>query len=483
MNDRRPPDVDVANVEADNTNAIRDAMTSNPAASAFAMTAAAILIGGRPQFNDAQRRRLEWLRNRNGPGYVWTAKSQLPAKCRFAVVIEPPNGIQLERLLAALADDAVVVVPCGEDPAYDRLKSRLVAFGTVGVGGATGPHQMWWGGPRPLVPRPLSVGAGSPDTASAVLTVARRTGQACDESPLESPPLVPDTPVRDGTLAECILTKWQSNDDPVIWIDGGFRSPADMPEIEPIDCDFAVFKRHRWLFDTDLLYFGRRHPAGVLLRAWAVFCRQFPGLDARILLDQAWCLVTSQLSLDTFWLPSARDRGEALPGSSPTVDRGEYSDLEFHGDACPADQFLRGRLKTARAAGRTGFPEVLLSVPAASGSDKRAIAIIRDVDVEESYALGTLIEALAQAFATDPGGFRQLEIAICTRREDLYAALQSAPVDRALVVTPKHRIAADTFRRLAEANEAIVIAPASVVVDLGARRNRLVTAEAGSETP
>ena len=52
------------------------------------------------------------------------------------------------------------MIPFGENPAFDFLKSKLTEFGTVGACGADGPHELWWGGvswqesadtPTPLV--------------------------------------------------------------------------------------------------------------------------------------------------------------------------------------------------------------------------------------------------------------------------------------------------------------------------------------------
>jgi hypothetical protein len=381
--------------------------------------------------NAAQRRRLGWLARRRGAPFFWTGRQPLPDGCRFAVLIDPPGRVPLELAGAALADDGVLVIPCGEDPAYDALKSRLTPFGTVGADGARGPHQLWWGG------RDWREFARAEQVAMPPLVAM---------SPDDNEPLRGDEP-----MAERLLGLWRTRAQPLLWM---VRPPEPGPGLgvlPALDCDFAVCRAARCRFETHTIHVGRRPAAETLLLTWVYLCNRFPTVDAAYLLDQAWCLATSQSGLDTIWLPA----GDADP-----VHRAD-DDVN---DARPAA--LPERLQAARRAERTGPPELAMASGVTSG--RRVLAVVRDAHAHGSGALAATLEALACAFVADPADYRQLELVLCTTRDELHAAFGTAAVDSVLVVAPARPIPIDTFRRLADDSRLcpVVASPPLQVFDI-----------------
>src|SRR5215471_7952551 len=91
----------------------------------------------------AQRRRLSWLVDRFGAPRLHDGSDQQHG---VVIVLEPPTGTGAELFARALDDGTIVVIPFGENPAFDFLKAKLTDFGTVGSCGAEGPHELWWGG-------------------------------------------------------------------------------------------------------------------------------------------------------------------------------------------------------------------------------------------------------------------------------------------------------------------------------------------------
>jgi hypothetical protein len=377
--------------------------------------------------NAAQRRRLAWLAAHRGAPFLWAGRQPLPDGCRFAVLVDPPGRVPLELAGAALADDGVLVIPCGEDPAYDALKSRLTPFGTVGADGARGPHQLWWGG-------------------RDWRKFARM--ERVDARPLVSvSPDENEPPRSDEPLAERLLGLWRTRTQPLLWTDRPHDPGPGLGVLPALDCDFAVCREARCWFEMHTLHVGRRPAAETLLLTWVYLCNRFPTVDAAYLLDQAWCLATSQGGLDTIWLPA---------GDAGLVHR--------TGDDRPVA--LPERLQMARRAERTGPPELAMASRVTNG--RRALAVVRDAHACGSGALAATLEALAGAFAADPADYRQLEVMLCTSRDELHAAFGTAAVDSVLVAAPAHPVPADTFRHLADDSRLcpVVASPPLQVFDI-----------------
>jgi hypothetical protein len=359
--------------------------------------------------NPAQCRRLNWLASRQGAPFVWAGRQPLPDKCRFVVAVEPPGRLQLERVDRAIASDAVLAIPCGEDPAYDELKTRFTCFGTVGADGADGPHQFWWGGNTP-----------------------RHVLRAGDVAATAAPP--PDIgSCLEAPLAERLLSLWQASSQPVVWTDHARDEGARVAKPSAFDCDFAVRRLDDGRLSAAALYFGRRPAAAALLLTWEKFSRIFRKVDDMQLLDQAWRLVTSQTPLDTLWLPEFHD--DVARKSAPSCIR-EWTVA------------MAEWPQSTHPAARTGPPE--LSMRGAAATGRSALAIVRDSQSRGSRALASTVESLAHAFATDSADYCQLEVALCATRHELQAAFAAASVDSVLVVTPAHAITDDIFRKLAD---------------------------------
>ncbi|MDQ2081635.1 hypothetical protein RA307_15725 [Xanthobacteraceae bacterium Astr-EGSB] len=382
--------------------------------------------------NTQQRRRLAWLAARLGTPFVWTGLRPAPEECRLLVVVEPPGRLQLERLDQTLAQDGALVIPCGEDSAYDALKSRLSGFGIVGADGTEGPHQLWWGGHAGRNAKCTIHNAEAPAAMSL-----REPGTDHGKS-----------------RAERLLTLWQACTQAVVWRTQATGGDASVARPLEFDCDFAVRRRTDWQLSPHTLYFGRRPAAEALLLTWTKFCRAFRTVDDMQLLDQAWCLVTSQTALDTLWLPEV-DQPVAI-----------QSVKGFAGECVMA---VPEWSRPVRPAERTGPPE--LSMPGVTTTGRCAMAIVRDSQSRGSRALASTVEALAHAFAADPADFCQLEVVLCTTRDDLHAAFSAASVDSVLVVTPAHVVTADIFRKLAdESRLCAVVSPPLQVFDLAQSR-------------
>ncbi len=70
-----------------------------------------------------------------------------------------------------------------------------------------------------------------------------------------------------------------------------------------LDCDVALHKWNRWEMSARTLYLGRTAAAEALLRNWHHIASAYPAVWEGYLLDQAWSLTSSQMALDTVWLP------------------------------------------------------------------------------------------------------------------------------------------------------------------------------------
>ncbi len=98
------------------------------------------------KLGEQHRSHLDWLIARFGPPAVWSGANSVTSGSRLIIVVEPPTGPQVDLLYRSLHSACAVVIPFGENPAFDFLKSKLKDFGTIGSSGFDGPHELWWGG-------------------------------------------------------------------------------------------------------------------------------------------------------------------------------------------------------------------------------------------------------------------------------------------------------------------------------------------------
>jgi hypothetical protein len=399
-----------------------------------------------------QRERLAWLAARNGSPRLWNGRMVLPAGIRSVIVTEAPTGPRIEMLRHALAPDAVVVIPYAENPVFDVLKSKLVEFGTIGAAGADGPHELWWGGlgweefPAPSrasdIPMIVS-GYCTPDQADD----AGRLGDTLGALgiPFDIRPV--DGPANRMTPAKIALIHdaWRHSPGPVLWLDPATRVRGVPALPAAMACDFAVHKWRRWEFALGTLYFGRSAEAEALLLTWYGLAVACPDVIASHLLDQAWSLTASQVALDTIWLPrSYHAPYDAAPGARPVIVH------DIRADAATLAPFdvVPAALEAARRACRIGAPEAHLVMAAPSGRRGVITVMMRDICDADATMVAAAVEAAAEAFASDSGGFSQLEMSLCRWDADI-ASIRRATVDTTyLVTTPHVRLRPDSFRQI-----------------------------------
>ena len=261
----------------------------------------------------AQRRRVAWLSDRLGGATVHPAGSEPGRDHGVIVLAEPPSGPAAELLYRSLRTDCAIVIPFGENPAFDFLKSKLTDFGTIGPS-FDGPHEMWWGGLnwRPIAP---AEGARSDAALRVVSCYPRARGDdparalreklaefeiACDIVPIDT---ADGEHMRPSEKSGFMLRMWEEHREPLLFIeaDATLSEPPLLPSF--LDCDIALHKWNRWEMSARTLYVGRSPAAEALLRNWHHIATAYPAVWEGYLLDQAWSLTSSQMALDTVWLP------------------------------------------------------------------------------------------------------------------------------------------------------------------------------------
>ncbi len=92
----------------------------------------ALLQSHHIKLSHQQRRRLQWLGTRFGTPVVWDRPDVAIGDSKLIIVLEPPSGPRAELFYRALHAGCIVVIPFGENPGFDFLKSKLTDFGTIG---------------------------------------------------------------------------------------------------------------------------------------------------------------------------------------------------------------------------------------------------------------------------------------------------------------------------------------------------------------
>ena len=401
---------------------------------------------GRPQ-----RDRLGWL-----VGQYGAPTFDLNESRRAGVIIlrEPLSGAAAELLYRSLTPGCAVVIPASENPGFDFLKSKLTEFGTVGPSGADGPHEMWWGGigwskfltaadASTVRPRIVSCypRGGDATAAFALRHSLERFDLPCHIEPI-------DTQLDDRVLcfekAEFMLRMWNKYREPLLFVEAGatFREAPLLPTF--LGCDVALHKWNRWEMSARTLYLGRTERAEMLLRAWQQLAASYPAIWEGYLLDQAWSLTSSQVPLDTVWLPRSY---HALQG-----DLGAMRATILHSEQTTTldlgpDPGFAGIARTARRAGRTGPRDAFMVMSSKAETGTGIAVILRDVSASDAGAVAATVEALTGAYAADCGGYGRLELTLCAWQDDVGAAREAAAHARyrILEIAPGQRIANDFF--------------------------------------
>ncbi|QAU42607.1 hypothetical protein [Bradyrhizobium guangdongense] len=411
-----------------------------------------LLQSGGIRLGRAQRQRLDWLTGQYGAP---TLDDSGGIRHNGVVILkEPPSGAAAELFYRSLNPASAVVIASSENPGFDFLKSKLTEFGTVGPCGVDGPHEMWWGGigwskfhaaaaACTLRPRVVSCYPRGSDAAAAFALrhSLERFGLASHIEPI-------DAQLGDRLLcfekAEFMLRMWNRYREPLLFVEAGavLREAPLLPCF--LGCDVALHKWNRWEMSARTLYIGRTSAAQMLLRTWQHLAASYPAIWEGYLLDQAWSLTSSQVPLDTVWLPRSY---HALAG-----DLGAMRATVLHGEQTTTldlgpDPAFAGLVRTARRAGRTGARDAFLVMTSKAEADKGIAVILRDISATNAGAVAATVEAVTGAYAADCGGYGRLELSLCAWQDDVGAAREAATQARyrILEIAPGQHIANDFF--------------------------------------
>jgi hypothetical protein len=418
--------------------------------------------GVRP--GEPQLRRLAWLARRFGAPTLWETGAQLTAGDGLVIVIDPPNGAGAELLCRSLQAGSVIAIPFGENPGFDFLKSKLTDFGTIGACGVDHPHELWWGGlgwPLPRLdnaeigktPRVVScypAGLGESHARRLKRSLARLKLDY-DIEPIDA---VFDDRMFGFEKADFVARMWERHGGPLLFVeaDAVLHTPPLLPA--RLDCDFAAHRWNRWEMSARTIYFGSSRIAETVLRTWQNLAATYPSVWDGYLLDQAWSLTSSQMPLDTVWLPRAYHAlAEDVDMHPPATIVHNLPTTSFNlGPDPDFSDVARG----ARRAGRTGARDSLLVVNSNAPSENGVTVILRDIEASGARAIATRIEAVTGAFAADCGGFGRLELSLCPWKEDVRAAKEAArnANNRIIEIDPWQELTGDLFRSLARSHTA-----------------------------
>jgi hypothetical protein len=413
------------------------------------------------RLGEPQLRRLNWLVRRFGPPILWESSGHPAAHQGLVVVIDPPHGAGAELLRRSLHTGSVAAIPFGEDPGFDFLKSKLTDFGTVGACGIDYPHELWWGGlgwPKPddtpveQAPRVVScypAGLGESHARGLKQSLAR-LGLDHDIEPIDA---VFDDRMFGFEKADFVARMWDRHGGPLLFVDADavMRAPPLLPA--RLDCDFAVHRWNRWEISARTIYFGRSGIAAAVLRTWQDLAATYPSVWDGYLLDQAWSLTSSQMPLDTVWLPRSYHAaaGEVAGDAELHPPATILHDLPATSCDLGPDPDFADVARGARRAGRTGARDSLLVVNSPVPAESGVTVILRDIEASGARTIAASIEAVTGAFATDCGGFGRLELSLCAWKEDVRAAKEAArrANNRVIEIAPSQQLSGDLFRSFA----------------------------------
>jgi hypothetical protein len=424
---------------------------------------------GRPQL-----RRLAWLAERVGAPMLWENGEHPATHDGLVIVIDPPNGAGAELLRRSLRAGSVVAIPFGENPHFDFLKSKLTDIGTIGACGADCPHELWWGGLHWLTPEPRGAAIEKPLRVISCYPAGLGENHAWrlkrsltqlrldfDIQPIEA---VFDDRMFGFEKADFVARMWDKHGGPLLFVeaDGLLRKPPMLPA--EFGCDFAAHRWNRWEMSARTIYFGASATAEALVKTWQDLSATYPSVWDGYLLDQAWSLTSSQMPLDTVWLP------RSYHAVADDVDARQHATILHNLSAANInlgpDPDFADLARGARRAGRTGARDSLLVINAKIPSENGITVILRDFEAIGAREVAASIEAVTDAFATDCGGFGRLELSLCPWKEDVRAAREAARQanNRILEIAPSQELSGDLFRAFAQSHTA------GQIVAIGERR-------------
>ena len=407
-----------------------------------------------PCLGDVQRYRLQQLVRRHCGTVVWDGASLIEAPDMVVVVLNSATALRVEALIRSLHENSIVIVPFGENPSFDFLKSKLHGYGSIGSEGTVAPHHIWWGGVKPP-----SVPTGfyrREDTLFVSLyqrgfiTEEKAGKLAADLQRLRLDHIVEgsgsEIPIHASGLPKIdfIIRQWERANRPVFWIDPDARVRHHPLLPQSLGCDFAIHKRRSGQMETGAVFFHQTEPARALLDIWRRLSVNFPDLPEAFLLDQAWTLVSSQRQIETAWLPGTYwQAAELEPWNRTTII--QYDPISA---PPPPEEYFTQPFQRARQFGRHQAPEAHLIMPGPTQTRGPITVLIRDVLAGNAQSVSGAIEAAARAFATDPGGFSRLEVVLCAWDSDVDFVMQIEDDSWVLVTDPSERLQLDAFSKL-----------------------------------
>jgi len=443
-------------------------MTYAMAATAAAAISEKFLTDNNVRISARHRRHLSWLVERFGSPLAWAAGQQCSPDNRLIVVIEPPTGAAADDLYRALNDSCVVVIPFSENPGFDFLKSKLKDFGSIGASPHDGPHEMWWGGLKwagmlsacHKVQQPL-IASCYPRDRDADITLHLR--QSLAKLRLESviEPVKTRTPdqLHGAEKASFLLDIKKAHGGPILWVEPDARFEVFPSLVTKLDFDFAVHRWNRWEISPRTIGFGSEDNAGELLRVWRDLAFTYPKVWDGYVLDQAWSLVSSQIPLNTVWLPRSyhATRGEQGPRHQSVILHNLESTLQDLGEP----QGFPKTLRPARRASRIGAPEASVVVQSGQSQNGAVSVIFSEIETTSARDVAIAIDAVVDAFTIDPAGFSRLELSLCRWSQDIEAttAVARTANNKIIQLTPSKRPANDLFRRFANSSPKLNVVP------------------------
>jgi len=404
-----------------------------------------------PRLGATQLARLRQLVGGYPVVVCWDGMSPVPATAAAVVVLEAANAARIEMLIGSLHENAIVILPASESPAFDLLKSKLYAHGSIGAEGAEAPHHVWWGGVKPPVVRTgvyrredtlFITATADADSAAArgLMTDLKQLGLEAIVAPLAADL---DTAAQRCAKVDFIVEQWARAGRGVFWIDPDARVAAHPLLPQACGCDFAVHRQSNGAMTTGALYFNRTDAARALLEMWQRLTHGYPDLPESFLLDQAWILIASQRQIETAWLPDDYWQTDELKARAHSI-------IAAASASEPEPQLDRfaAPLQMGRRFSRHQAPEAHLIMTGPGTGRGPITVVIRDVLSTGARHIGRMVEAVTRAFATDNGGFSQLEIVLCAWDEDIDQVLQIRDYSWVLLMDPSEPVTDDIFRAL-----------------------------------
>ncbi len=300
--------------------------------------------GSSLRLGERQRHFLRKLVDRCNALVCWDGVSAVPDVAAAVIIVNAAPAARIETLISTLHENSVVIIFGSGNAAFDTLKSRLHAHGSLGADGVDAPHQIWWGSPKPpTVPTgmyrkqdTLFISAYDDDESADHAALLGHDLQRLGLDHAVVPAPRSGRRLTAASKVDIILQHWSTSCRPVFWIDPRARVTALPLLPQATDCDVAIRCGRDGAITTESVFFHQTEEASDLLDIWHRLVSAYPDLPDHILLDQALTMTCAQRQVATTWLPESycqqidsgqRDRAVILAGT-PSDDRED--ELSLH---------------------------------------------------------------------------------------------------------------------------------------------------------